>query len=124
MPLYESVIMIRPDVSTADVDKLVENFSSIISENEGKIIKNEYWGLRTLAYEVKKNKKSHYIMLGIDASHDAIKEMERKMRLSEDVIRNVNIKVEEFSDEPTPILKSKVSTDNDVDVTTSANENQ
>ncbi len=118
MAFYESVFIIRQDVSSADVDRTTEEYIKIIGENGGTIVKNEYWGLRTLAYEISKNKKGHYVMLGIDASHEAMKEFERKMKLDENVIRILNINVETISKDPSPILKGK-SFDNEiiVDVT-------
>jgi small subunit ribosomal protein S6 len=93
MTLYESVFIARQDISTQDVDKLSEKFSKVITDLKGKIIKKEYWGLRTLAYLLKKNRKGHYVMFGIDASPEAMAELQRQFSLNEDVIRNMTIKV-------------------------------
>lgn len=120
MPLYESVFIIRQDVSSVDLDKITESFSEIIKSNKGKVVKQEYWGLRNLAYEINNNRKGHYILLGIDADLTAISEMERKMKFSIDVIRFMTQRVEEISKDPSPILKSGSNADEEtVDVTAS-----
>jgi small subunit ribosomal protein S6 len=84
-------------------------FSNIISSGGGSIVKTEYWGLRSLAYDIKKNRKGHYVMLGVDAPYDVVKEMERRMKLSEDVLRNLTIKVEEMTSEPSVMVNSRAS---------------
>lgn len=118
MTFYELVFIIRQDISSSDVDKIVEDFINIAKENGGKLIKHEYWGLRTLAYEIGNNKKGHYVFLGLEAEIAAIKEIERRMKLSEDIIRFSTIHVDAISSEPSPILKGK-SPENEeiVDVT-------
>lgn len=93
MSLYESVFIARQDVSTQDVDKLSEKFSKVITDMKGKVIKKEYWGLKTLAYLLNKNRKGHYVMFGVDASPEAMTELQRQFRLSEDVIRSMTVKV-------------------------------
>ena len=105
MPLYESTFVTRQDVSRSDVNKLVETFTDILKQNGGKIVKNEYWGLRNLAYKIKKNRKGHYVMLGIDASHAAIKELERNMHIHEDVIRNLTVHVESIEEGPSAMMQ-------------------
>jgi len=107
MPLYESTFIVRQDMSTQEVDKVIDSFSKIVNDNKGKIEKKEYWGLRNLAYKVNKNKKGHYVFLGIDAESDAINELQRQFKLSEDVIRNLTVKVEEISKEPSPVMNKK-----------------
>jgi small subunit ribosomal protein S6 len=109
MPLYESTFIVRQDLSSNDVDKLTETFSKIITDNGGNIVKTEYWGLRTLAYIIKKNRKGHYVMLGIDAPYEAVKEMERRIKLNEDILRNVTIKVDEIDKEASVIMNSRSS---------------
>lgn len=109
MPLYESTFIARQDISQADVTKLTEGFSDVVKEKGGKVVKNEYWGLRSLAYRINKNRKGHYSFLGIDAPADAIKEMERKMGLSEDIIRTLTIKVDAIDEEPSAILQQQSS---------------
>ncbi len=105
MALYEATFIARRDISTQDVTKLTDQFSGIITSNGGKVVKSEYWGLRNMAYKVKKNKKGHYVMLGLDAPSAAVKELERNMHLNEDVIRNLTIRVEEIEAGPSAPLK-------------------
>ena len=107
MPLYEHVFMARQDVSSQQVDTLTEQFKSIVEENGGSVGKTEYWGLRNLAYRVKKHRKGHYGLLDIDAPADLVSELERRQRLSDDVIRHMTVKVEEHSDEQSAILSKK-----------------
>ncbi len=106
MPLYESTFIARQDLSPQDVTKLTELFSGIVTEQGGNVVKTEYWGLRNLAYKVKKNKKGHYVMFGIDAPFEAVKEMERNIKINEDVIRNLTVKVEEIDKDPSPIMQA------------------
>lgn len=107
MPLYESVYILRQDISSNDVDKITDDFINIIQRDGGSIIKNEYWGLRSLAYEINNNKKGHYVLLAFDADVPSLREFERKMKLSEDVIRFMTHNVEEISKEPSPILRGQ-----------------
>ena len=100
MPLYEHVMLVRQDVSPQQVETLVKEFSDVIAENGGKVDKSEYWGLKTLAYKIKKNRKAHYQLLNLDAPADAVAEMERRMGLSTDIIRFMTVKVEELETEP------------------------
>lgn len=118
MPLYESVFIVRQDVSSHDVDKIMDGFIDIIKKGSGKIVKHEYWGMRNLAYEINNNRKGHYVMLALDAPIEAIREMERKMKYSTDLLRFMTFRVESISKEPSPILKGKSSDGEDViDVT-------
>lgn len=118
MAFYESVFIVRQDVSSADVDKIINDFTTITKERGSEVIKTEYWGLRPLAYEINNNKKGHYVLLGLKANYSAIQEMERKMKLSEDVIRFSTFRVEKISNEPSPILKGKNPDNEDIiDVT-------
>ena len=95
MPLYEHVYIARQEISPQQVDTLTENLKSVIEDGGGKIGKTEYWGLKTLAYRIKKNRKGHYSLMNIDAPPAAIAEMERQMRLNEDVLRFKTFRVEE-----------------------------
>jgi small subunit ribosomal protein S6 len=104
MPLYEMTFITRQDVSTHDVDKLTESFIKILEENSGKVVKVEQWGLRDLAYPIKKYNKGYYTFLGIDSGHEAIKEMERRMRLNEDVVRCIVFRVEKIDTEDSAII--------------------
>lgn len=105
MPLYETTFIARQDIPASDVEKLTEQFTKIITDNNGKVVKTEKWGLRNLAYIINKNRKGHYVFLGIDASADTVKELERNLRLNEDVLRFITIAVEEISKEPSAILQ-------------------
>ena len=111
MPFYESVFISRQDVSAAQVEGLTEQFSKLIEDSGGKVTKKEYWGLRNLAYRIKKNRKGHYTLLNIDASAEAVTEMERNMRINEDVIRYLTVRVDELEEEPSIIMRSKGSRD-------------
>ncbi|MGV2432666.1 MAG UNVERIFIED_CONTAM: 30S ribosomal protein S6 [Rickettsiaceae bacterium] len=118
MPLYETVFIIRQDVSSADLDKITESFLDIIKNNNGEIVKQEYWGIRNLAYEINNNRKGHYVFLGTNSPTAAIAEMERKMKYSIDVIRFMTQRVEEISKDVSPILKNNnVEIEEIVDVT-------
>ncbi len=107
MPFYESVFIARQDVSTSQVDGLTDTFEKIIKDLGGSVTKKESWGLRTMAYRVKKNRKGHYVLMNIDAPADAIKEMERQMNINEDVIRHLTTRVEELEEGPSAVLKAK-----------------
>ena len=96
MPLYESVIICRQDITKNQLDIIISDFKKIIEDDKGKILNEEYWGLKNLAYEINKNKKAHYTMLIIESHPDKIEEYERKLRLHEDVIRFMTIKIKTF----------------------------
>lgn len=118
MAFYESIIVIRQDVSSSDVDKIADDFIKIIKDHKGSVLKTEYWGLRTLAYEIKNNKKGHYYFMGIEADNPLVKELGRKIKLSESVIRSSLVKVKEISKDPSPILRTKsLDLEETVDVT-------
>lgn len=107
MPLYESVFIARQDVSSAQAEQLAADFSEIITNMGGEIKKTEFWGLRSLAYKIKKNRKGHYVLLHIDAPAEAITEMERLMRLNEDVLRYISLRLEEIPEGPSAIVLAK-----------------
>lgn len=107
MPYYESVFIARPDISSAQVDGLVELFEKAIADGGGSIQKKEYWGLRNLAYRIKKNRKGHYMLMNIDAPADAVAEMERQMRINEDVMRHMTLRVDELEEGPSIIIQNK-----------------
>ena len=104
MPYYETVFIARQDLSDAQVKDLIEQFSKIITDNGGKIHKTEHWGLRTLAYRIKKSRRAHYALIESDAPAAAIHEMERRMRLSEDILRYLTVREEALSNGPSAIL--------------------
>src|SRR6266481_1755287 len=107
MPLYENVFIARQDATAAQVEALTDTFTGIITEQGGQVTKKEYWGLRNLAYRIKKNRKGHYTLLNIDAPPAAVAEMERNMRISEDVIRLLTVKVEALEEGPSAMLQSR-----------------
>lgn len=118
MAFYESIIIIRQDVSSVEVDKIANDFAQIVKDYKGNVIKTEYWGLRQLAYEIENNKKGHYYFMGIEANNDLLKELDRKIKLSESVIRSSMVKVDEIDKNPSPILRNKNSdSEETVDVT-------
>lgn len=111
MPLYEHVFLARQDLSQAQVDALAENATKIIEENQGKVVKTETWGLRSLAYKIQKNRKAHFVMLDVDASGPAIAELERQTRLNEDVIRYMTVSVEEHEKGPSVMMRKQERSD-------------
>lgn len=118
MAFYESIIIIRQDISSADVDKIADDFVKIIKEHKGNVLKTEYWGLRSLAYEIKNNKKGHYYFLGIEADNALVKELGRKIKLSESIIRSSLVKVKEISKDPSPVLRTRsLDLEETIDVT-------
>ena len=107
MALYEHTFIARQDLSNAQAEGLIEHFTGVLSENGGKVVGTEYWGLKTMAFKINKNRKGHYGFLRSDSSHDAVSEMERQMRLHEDVMRVMTIKVEEHEEGPSAVLIAK-----------------
>ena len=100
MPLYEHVMIARQDLSNAQAEGLIEHFGAVLADNDGKIVESEYWGVKTMAYKINKNRKGHYAMLRTDAPAPAIQEMERLMRLHDDVMRVLTIKVDAHEEGP------------------------
>ncbi len=111
MPLYESVFITRQDVPSGEVESLAETFAGIVGDNGGAVEKREYWGLRNLAYRIKKNRKGHYTMFHIDAPAAAVQEMERNMRISEDILRYLTIRVDAFEEGPSVIMQTRSARD-------------
>ncbi|WP_417515722.1 30S ribosomal protein S6 [Minwuia sp.] len=107
MTSYETVLIARPDISTQQVDQINEQVATLLTENGGEIKKTEYWGLRNLAYKIKKNRKGHYVLYNIDAPAAALQEMERVMRLHDDVLRYMSIRVEEHEEGPSIQMQSR-----------------
>jgi len=107
MAFYECVFIARQDITSAQVDSLVEAFTKILQDNGGQVASKEYWGLRTLAYKIKKNRKGHYVMLNVEAPAEAVLEMERNMRISDDVIRYLTISVEQLGTEPSAMMQQR-----------------
>lgn len=98
MALYEHILMARQDVSAQQVEEMVANYTAVLGEGGGSVTKNEYWGLKTLQYKIKKNRKAHYSLLNIDADAAAVAEMERRMRIDENVLRFMTVRVEEHEE--------------------------
>ncbi|EAU52771.1 30S ribosomal protein S6 [Amylibacter sp.] len=107
MALYEHVFISRQDLSNAQAEGLIEHFSAVLSDNDGKVIDQEYWGLKTMAYKINKNRKGHYAFLKSDAPSSAVQEMERLMRLHEDVMRVMTIRVDEHEEGPSVVIQAK-----------------
>jgi small subunit ribosomal protein S6 len=107
MPLYEHVFLMRQDVTTQQVEAMVEQFRGVIETGGGTVEKAEMWGLKSLAYRLKKNRKAHFTMLGINAPPAAVAEMERQMRISEDVLRFMTIKVDEIEEAPSIMMQKR-----------------
>ena len=107
MSLYEHVIITRPDISSNQVEELVADTIRKFENLGAKAGKTEYWGLRNLAYRVQKNRKAHYSLIEIDAPAAAVHEIERQHRINEDILRYMTVRVEEFSDNPSPILAKR-----------------
>lgn len=107
MPLYESVFIARQDIAASQAEALADTFTSIIDAQGGKVTKRENWGLRNLAYKIKKNRKGHYVLLNIDAPPAAILEMERNMRIHEDVLRYLTVRVDELEEGPSAVVRSR-----------------
>jgi small subunit ribosomal protein S6 len=105
MPLYEHVFLARQDISAQQVEALLQSFRSLLEERGGQVGKTEYWGLKSLTYRIKKNRKAHYALMNIDAPHEAVAEMERQMRLSTDIIRFLTVKVDEHEAGPSPMMR-------------------
>jgi small subunit ribosomal protein S6 len=104
MPYYEHVVISRPEISPQQVDALVEEITKTIKDQGGHVGKTEYWGLRNLTYRIRKNRKAHYSLLNFDCPAPAVHELERLLRINEDVMRFKTIRVEALDEEPSPIL--------------------
>ncbi|MBY0355373.1 MAG: 30S ribosomal protein S6 [Rickettsiales bacterium] len=103
--LYEVTFVVRPDVSRADITKIEEDLTASLTENKATVKKNEYWGLRTLAYRINKTNKGHYSFMGVEAGSEAIHEMDRLLRINENVVRHLIIRVEALEEEPSAPLR-------------------
>jgi len=106
MPLYESTLIARQDLSKQDVTKLTDSLGSIIEQGGGKLVKNEYWGIRNLAYRIKKNRRGHYAWLAIDAPVAAVHEMKRNIGINEDIVRALTVRVDSIEEGPTCVMQS------------------
>jgi small subunit ribosomal protein S6 len=111
MPLYENVFIARQDISGAQVDALADSFTQLVADNGGEVKKREYWGLRNLAFRMRKNRKGHYVLLNLSAPPATVAELERTMRINEDVIRYLTIRVDALEDGPSVVMQSRGSRD-------------
>src|SRR5207302_1594145 len=107
MPLYENVFIARQDISGAQVDALADSFTQLVAEQGGEVKKREYWGLRNLAYRMKKNRKGHYVLFNIDGPAPAIAELERTMRINEDVLRYMTLRVDQLEEGPSAVMLNR-----------------
>ena len=107
MPLYEHVMIARQDLSNTQAEGLIEHFGAVLADNGGKIVDSEYWGVKTMAYKINKNRKGHYAFLKSDAPAPAVQEMERLMRLHDDVMRVMTIKVDEHEEGPSVQMQKR-----------------
>lgn len=105
MPYYETVFIARQDLTEAQVEALTQQYSTVLTDNGGKIHKTENWGLRKFAYKINKASKGHYVLIENESSSDAVIEMERQMGLNEDIVRTQTIREEELTTEPSVVLK-------------------
>lgn len=115
MALYEHIFLARQDVSAQQVEELTNTLTEVLSTNGGKVTKNEYWGVKTLSYRIRKNRKAHYSLLNIDAPHAAVAEMERQMRINEDILRFMTIRVDELEEGPSAMMQKRDRDDRDGD---------
>jgi small subunit ribosomal protein S6 len=111
MPLYEHTVIARPDLSAQQAQTLADTFTEVVTGQGGAVAKVEYWGLRNLAYRVKKSRKGHYLHLNLEAPAAAITELERTQRIHEDVLRYLTVRVEKHEDGPSQVMVAKSSRD-------------
>lgn len=113
MPLYEHVFIARQDLSNTQAEGLIDHFSTVLSDNGGNVVEKEYWGVKTMAYKINKNRKGHYAFLRSDAPSAAVQEMERLMRLHDDVMRVLTIKVDKHGEGPSIQMQKRDDRDGD-----------
>jgi small subunit ribosomal protein S6 len=105
VPLYEHVFLARQDLSQSQVDALAAASTEIVENNEGKVTKTETWGLKNLAYKIKRNRKAHFVMLDIEAPAGVVAELERQIAINEDIIRWLTIRVDEHESGPSVMMR-------------------
>ena len=111
MPYYESVFIARQDMSGSQVEALADALAAVVQERGGNVAKREHWGLKSLAYRMKKNRKGHYVMFNLDAPWEAVEEMERQLRLNEDVLRYMTVRLEAIEEGPSVMMQARASRD-------------
>ncbi|MEP4377630.1 MAG: 30S ribosomal protein S6 [Alphaproteobacteria bacterium] len=107
MPLYEHVFIARQDISGTQVDQLIETFTGVVETGGGKVVASESWGLRNLAYRIKKNRKGHYVMMNLDVPSDVVLELERQQRIHDDVLRYLTLRVDEHEEAPSVMMQGR-----------------
>ncbi len=107
MPFYEHVFLARQDVTAQQVEEMITQYKGVIEAGNGAVPKQEYWGVKSLTYRIRKNRKAHMALLNIDAPAAAVHEMERQMRISEDVIRFMTVKVEALEEGPSAMMQKR-----------------
>ena len=107
MPFYETVFIARQDISSPQVDALADQFTQIVTDQGGQVTKREYWGLRNLTYRMRKNRKGHYVLFNLDAPPVAVSELERNMRINEDVLRYLTVRVDALEEGPSAIMQAR-----------------
>ena len=111
MNLYEHVFILRQDISNTQVDEIMDNFDKVLTENKGKVLDKEYWGMKTLSYKINKNRKGHYCFFKSKSPWEAVTEMERLMKIHEDVLRVLTVKVTKHQEGPSVMLQAKSRND-------------
>ncbi len=124
MSFYEHVFVTRQDLTPSQVDELADKFAGVVEKEGGKVTKRENWGLRNLAYRIQKNRKGYYVLFNIDAPAAAVQELERVMRIDEDVIRHLTVKVEALEEGPSVMLAPKANKKSEEDLFDSNSENE
>jgi small subunit ribosomal protein S6 len=114
MPLYEHVFLARQDVTAQQVEELTAQFKGVIEQMGGKVAKTEYWGVKSLSYRLRKNRKAHFTLMNVDAPSAALAEIERQQRLHEDILRYLTVKVDELEEGPSAMMR-KADRDRDRD---------
>jgi small subunit ribosomal protein S6 len=111
LSFYECVLIARQDISAPQAEALADTFAKVLEENGGKVTKREHWGLRSLTFRIKKNRKGHYVLFNVDAPPAAVHEMERQLRLSEDILRHMVVRVDALEEGPSAMLQSRAGRD-------------
>jgi small subunit ribosomal protein S6 len=107
MPFYENVFVVRQDVASAQVEQLTETYETLVKDQGGSVTKKEFWGLKGLAYRIRKNRKGHFVLINIDAPPAAVQELERNMRINEDVLRYITVRVDALEEGPSAMMQKR-----------------
>ena len=122
MAFYESVVIARPELTETQIDKIISDLSEIITKENGKVVRKEQWGLRSFAYKINKNKKGHYFMLNLDSAPTIIFEYERQMRINEDIIRFLTIKIDKIDENPSILSNENIKPTEEYNIKTNEND--